>query len=445
MIFISYSSCDYDIAQTIRKVIENNYIECWMAPESIPMGSDYACEIPDAIEKCSVFLLVLSCSAQESNWVPKELDLAITYSKPIIPFQIDNEILTKPFNFRLTNIQRIEAFHNLEHAYEQLLDRIGIQIGLTRSDKVESELPKKVSYYQMLGISDISQVSINKIRASNDVTASMRVPIGINSKGERIFLDLHQRGDGPNGLIVGPVGSGKSEFLLTLSLSLCLFFSPKEVKMHIIDLKGGGMLHELEGLPHLGVSLTHASDDAVEEFMSIIEKEVQHRYQILEQYAVSNIYQYLKLQQNSTNSMEDMPHMVIFFDEVSELKPFYPEAFARLKELGNGMNSTLLGIHLIFATQNHHAFVDNSVFLMSNFKICSSMAKEDHADIQYGNSWCPGRLYIQSRSYTELQLIQLAYCCNEIDDKNRAGYGWFFEKKSEKAELIDLIRRYELD
>ena len=239
MIFISYSSRDYNTAQTIRKVLENNSIECWMAPESIPMGSDYACEIPDAIEKCSAFLLVLSKCAQESNWVPKELDLAITYNKVIIPFQIDDEMLTKPFNFRLTNVQRIEAFHNLEQAYDQLLGRIGVQTGLTRSDKVESELPEKYSYYQMLGISDISQVNIDNIRAANDVTVSMKVPIGINNKGEKVFLDLHQKGDGPNGLIVGPTGSGKSEFLLTLSLSLCLFFSSKEVRIHVIDLKGG--------------------------------------------------------------------------------------------------------------------------------------------------------------------------------------------------------------
>lgn len=88
------------------------------------MGSDYACEIPEAIEKCSAFLLVLSRYAQESNWVPKELDLAITYNKVIIPFQIDDEMLTKPFNFRLTNVQRIEAFHDLEQAYDQLFGRI---------------------------------------------------------------------------------------------------------------------------------------------------------------------------------------------------------------------------------------------------------------------------------------------------------------------------------
>lgn len=110
MIFISYSSRDYNTAQTIRKVLENNSIECWMAPESIPMGSDYACEIPDAIEKCSAFLLVLSKCAQESNWVPKELDLAITYNKVIIPFQIDDEMLTKPFNFGLLMCRGLRPF-----------------------------------------------------------------------------------------------------------------------------------------------------------------------------------------------------------------------------------------------------------------------------------------------------------------------------------------------
>ena len=105
MVFISYSSIDYKTAMMIRNVLEENEIVCWMAPESIPMGGDYSNEIPEAIETCDAFLLVLSQKSQLSNWVPKELDLAITYNKPIIPFQIDNGIITKSFNFRLTNIQ----------------------------------------------------------------------------------------------------------------------------------------------------------------------------------------------------------------------------------------------------------------------------------------------------------------------------------------------------
>lgn len=446
MIFISYSSRDYDTARTIKKVLESNGIECWMAPESIPIGSDYAYEIPNAIESCTAFLLVLSKSAQNSNWVPKELDLAITYNKSVIPFQIDGEMLTKPFNFRLTNVQRIEAFRDFGHSYELLLDRIGTEEGFTRADKVESELPAKYSYYQMLGIADISQVNIDKIREKNDVTESLRVPIGINSKGEKVFLDLHQKGDGPNGLIIGPTGSGKSEFLLTLCLSLCLSFSPREVKIHIIDQKGGGMVHELEGLPHLGTCLTKIDDTEIEEFMEAIEKEVGHRYQVLERYSVSNIYQYIKMQKISGEPMEDMPHIVILFDEMEFMKVYEPKIFERLKELGSRMNSALLGVHLVFSTHQYAGVVDDSIYKMSDFKICSQMQKEnltvntrDEAD------WHPGRLYLQLKSRSEIQLIQLAYCCNEIGDRNRDNYGWFFGRKSEKGELIDLIKRYELD
>lgn len=82
---------------------------------------------------------------------------------------------------------------------------------------------------------------------------------------------------------------------------------------------------------------------------------------------------------------------------------------------------------------------------MSDFKICSSMTTADSTEVNCDTSWCPGRLYLQSRSYTELQLIQLAYCCNKINDANRINYNWFFGKKSEKEELIELIKRHELD
>ena len=94
-VFISYSTQEAQWACELRDLLTRMGREVWMAPESIPVGSDYAYEIPNAIESCTAFLLVLSKSAQNSNWVPKELDLAITYNKSVIPFQIDGEMLTK--------------------------------------------------------------------------------------------------------------------------------------------------------------------------------------------------------------------------------------------------------------------------------------------------------------------------------------------------------------
>ena len=88
-VFISYSSKDTDTAKLVRKSLEDNGISVWMAPESIPTGSNYALEVPKGIEECKVFLLILSKNSQESKWVERELDKAISSEKRIIPFKID--------------------------------------------------------------------------------------------------------------------------------------------------------------------------------------------------------------------------------------------------------------------------------------------------------------------------------------------------------------------
>ena len=445
MIFISYSSKDFDAVVLIKKVLEKNGVSCWMAPWSIPPGSDYSSEIPDAIEQCEAFLLIHSRNAQYSNWVPKELDLAITYNKTVIPFQIDSEMLTKPFNFRLTNVQRIEAFHDQERAYEDLLGRIKNDTKSVRSDYAYSDLPGTFSYFQMLGVKDICEIRVAELRKQADITESLSVPIGLGAQNRIAHLDLHQKGDGPHGLIIGPAGSGKSEFLRTVSLSLGLFYSSEDVRIHMIDLKGGDAIRELEGLPHLGVCLSECSDSAVNTFIETMEKEIRNRYELLEKHCVSNIYQYLKLRKINKAGMEAMPHLVIAFDELRELKVYYPEIMSKLKEWGNRMNASLLGIHLIFSTQYYEGLIDDATWNMVDYRICSSMQKKAKDAGEDEVSRCPGRLYLQSKSRSEVQLIQLAYCCSEIKDKNTEEFYWFFEKQSQKNELINLIRRYEMD
>lgn len=130
MVFISYSSIDYAVASNVRSILRQNGIECWMAPESIPAGSDYGEEIPTAIEACDAFVLVLSENSQNSKWVPKEIDLAITNDKIIIPLHIDDKQLNKSFNFRLTNTQRIEAYQQTANAFNELIGRVSAISGI---------------------------------------------------------------------------------------------------------------------------------------------------------------------------------------------------------------------------------------------------------------------------------------------------------------------------
>lgn len=140
MVFISYSSIEYNIASNVRSILQQNGIECWMAPESIPAGSDYGEEIPTAIENCDAFVLILSENSQNSKWVPKEIDLAITNDKIIIPLHIDNKQLTKSFNFRLTNTQRIEAYEQTSKAFNMLIARVSAISSIKVNNAISSSV-----------------------------------------------------------------------------------------------------------------------------------------------------------------------------------------------------------------------------------------------------------------------------------------------------------------
>ena len=138
-VFISYKSEEFAIAERVRKRIDEAGVSCWMAPASIPGGSSYASEIPQAIRNCKVFVLILSKLAQESKWVPRELDQAINANKVIMPFTIDDGELRSDFDFYLTNVQRYPAFQDLGAAMENMVRDICTVLGREYAEPASSQ------------------------------------------------------------------------------------------------------------------------------------------------------------------------------------------------------------------------------------------------------------------------------------------------------------------
>ena len=108
-VFISYSSKDNEYVNQVTDALKTSGISYWKAPDMISAGSNYAKEIPKAIADCSVFLLLLSQTAQESMWVEKEIDKAICSRKIILPIRFDNCELNDLFKFYLNNVQMYQA------------------------------------------------------------------------------------------------------------------------------------------------------------------------------------------------------------------------------------------------------------------------------------------------------------------------------------------------
>jgi len=125
-VFISYKSEEYEEASWVRDTLEENGIACWMAPASIPGGSSYAEQIPVAIHNCKLFVLILSARAQASRWVKRELDMALNEGKTILPFLLENFVLSRDFTFYLGIVQRYDAVVSRQEAMAKMLREIKV-------------------------------------------------------------------------------------------------------------------------------------------------------------------------------------------------------------------------------------------------------------------------------------------------------------------------------
>lgn len=130
-VFISYKSEEHGEALWLKNVLEINGISCWMAPFSIPGGSNYAREIPKAIAECRIFVVLLSNKAQESIWISKELNQALIEKRIVMPYMLEDCALHQEFDFYLSDVQRYDAFINISEALKKMICEIRAILGVS--------------------------------------------------------------------------------------------------------------------------------------------------------------------------------------------------------------------------------------------------------------------------------------------------------------------------
>jgi|GEM_PF-6541325 len=221
---------------------------------------------------------------------------------------------------------------------------------------LEKRLPPSLTLFEMLGIQKAEQAGI----FDREQEKGLRVPIGMGPKGLR-FLDLHEEGDGPHGLVAGTTGSGKSELLLTILLSLSLHYSPERVNFTLIDFKGGGLTGQLLGLPQLSGHVTNMDGEGLSRFLLSLRAEILCREKLFAESGVSNLDAY-------RDKVGPMPHLILVVDEFAELKSKRPDFMEELISAARVGRS--LGIHLILATQKPAGQVSEQIWSNSRFKIC---------------------------------------------------------------------------
>lgn len=144
-VFISYSTKDEEIANKIYQKLSDSGIECFLASHSIEMGTMWVTEIVRALKECSVFLLVVSDSSSNSAEVGKEVTMASTRRKTIIPVNIDKGERTELFEYHLVNTQWFDALPDPDIMLEEIVANIKVKIKKNAEDGSNTSENKKVS------------------------------------------------------------------------------------------------------------------------------------------------------------------------------------------------------------------------------------------------------------------------------------------------------------
>ncbi|MBE6763669.1 MAG: toll/interleukin-1 receptor domain-containing protein [Ruminococcaceae bacterium] len=119
-VFVSYKSEVQTLSLAFVKRLESIGIDCWIACRDIHLGTDYVDEIPQAIDDCHFFLLVLSENVEASPWVKSELKQAISSGKFILPVMIEEFALSPSYSFMLQNYQIFPYFALPDQTFREI-------------------------------------------------------------------------------------------------------------------------------------------------------------------------------------------------------------------------------------------------------------------------------------------------------------------------------------
>lgn len=245
-----------------------------------------------------------------------------------------------------------------------------------------TEPPESLSLLDLFPLTELDDLPIEDWWGGKYPFGYLRAPIGKFSPTAEMIFDLNDSdtGHGPHGLIGGMTGSGKSELLKTLILSLSLTHHPYDLNFALIDYKGGGAFNELQSLPHVVGVITDIQShaDYATRVVQSLSSEVKNREKILGDALVEFGLTTAHIDEYRTKLKVKIPipRLVIIFDEFAEFQERHPDESKKLINIARVGRS--LGIHLILCTQNPMGrAIDQQVRDNSNFTICLKVKTAD--------------------------------------------------------------------
>ena len=266
----------------------------------------------------------------------------------------NSNLLERVFQDFNIEIQVINVKHGPVVTLFEILPAAGIKINtiinladdISRSMGVGAVRIAQIYGTQYLGVEVPNEkretVTIKELLSNeNFKNTSSKIPIciGKDISGNIEVIDLSKT---PHLLVAGTTGSGKSVFINTLLASILYKFSPKELRLILIDPK----MLELSVYNDIAHLLTPVVTEAKKAIIALkwVCKEMERRYSLMNEENTRSLEGY------NERSIEKLPYIVVFIDEMADLMmtagkevEHYVQRLAQM--------ARACGIHLVMATQ----------------------------------------------------------------------------------------------
>jgi ESX secretion system protein EccC len=223
-----------------------------------------------------------------------------------------------------------------------------------RGSQGTDPLALDMSLTSLLSVTNPLALDVGTLWRFRPARGRLRVPIGTDSAGAPVELDIKesaQGGMGPHGLVIGATGSGKSELLRTLVLGLAMTHPPEVLNFVLVDFKGGATFLGLDELRHVSAVITNLADELplVDRMRDALHGEMVRRQEVLRAAGnYASLRDYTRARDEGTD-LAPLPTLFVVIDEFSELlsaRPEFIDLFVMIGRLGRS-----LGVHLLLASQ----------------------------------------------------------------------------------------------
>ncbi|UKK82848.1 TIR domain-containing protein [Sphingopyxis sp. BSN-002] len=129
-LFVSHHSSKYEVALHVEKALARHGVDCWIAPRDVGPGEAFDTAIMKAIRDCAGVLLLFCSHSDKSPHVKRELILADSAHKAIIPLRLE-EIVPDDLAYHLASAQWIDWLEKRDDSIARIAAKAHQLAGLT--------------------------------------------------------------------------------------------------------------------------------------------------------------------------------------------------------------------------------------------------------------------------------------------------------------------------